>query len=89
MAREALRRRAAAGPVPHVHAVQGHERGLARPAGDAPLQARDRSSPPQAEAAAKPQRQEVVRSSRRWDYDHRSRGETARMSPTELNAVRF
>lgn len=56
VAREALRRRAPARPVPHVHAVQGHERGLARPAGDALLQARDWSSPPQAETAAKLER---------------------------------
>lgn len=52
LAREALRRRAAAGPVPHVHAVQGHERGLARATGHAVLQARDRSSPEETEAAA-------------------------------------
>lgn len=53
---ETLRWWAAAGPVPHVHAVQGHERGLARPAGHALLQARDRSSPAEAEAAeCKPQ----------------------------------
>lgn len=52
MAREALRRRAVAGPVSHVHAVQGHERGLARPAGDAVLPSREGGSPPQAETAA-------------------------------------
>lgn len=51
VAREALRRRAAARPVPNVHAVQGHERGLAWPAGNALLQAWDRSSSPQAETA--------------------------------------
>lgn len=55
VAREALRRRAAPGPVPHVHAVQGHERGLARPAGNALLQAEDRGAPPQAERKAEPQ----------------------------------
>lgn len=49
VAREALCWWAPPRPVPHVHAVQGHERGLARPAGDAVLQARDRGSPPQAE----------------------------------------
>lgn len=53
-----MRRRAPAGPVPHVHAVQGHERGLARPAGDAVLQARDRGSPAQAETAAERKPQE-------------------------------
>lgn len=35
-----------------MYAVQGHERGLARAAGDAVLQARDRGSPPQTERAA-------------------------------------
>lgn len=49
VAREALCGRAPSRPVPHVYAVQGHERGIARPAGDAVLQARDRSSPPQTE----------------------------------------
>jgi len=70
VAREAVRRRAPSRPVPHVHAVQGHERGLARPAGDALLQARDRSSPPQTEtAAAELKPQEVMRTSRWWNYD--------------------
>lgn len=69
MARETLHRRASTRPVPHVHAVQGHERGLARPAGDAVLQARDRSSPPQTEATAELEPQEGIK---RWlNYDHR------------------
>lgn len=59
VAREALRRRAVAGPVSHVHAVQGHERGLARPAGDAVLGAREGGPPPQAEPAAEDLRGKV------------------------------
>lgn len=61
MAREALRRRAVAGPVSHVHAVQGHERGLARPAGDAVLPAREGGPPPQAQPAAAAETQEDLR----------------------------
>lgn len=49
MAREALRGRAGARAVPDVHPVQGHERGVARAAGDAGVQARDRGPPPQTE----------------------------------------
>lgn len=86
MARETLRRRASTRPVPHVHAVQGHERGLARPAGDAVLQARDRSSPSQTEATAELEPQEGIK---RWlNYDHRD-GCNQLNNSTDLNYVKL
>lgn len=48
VAREAVRRRADTGAVPHVHPVQGHERGLPLPPGHAGVPPGDRGSPPQA-----------------------------------------
>ncbi|XP_069341290.1 chondroitin sulfate N-acetylgalactosaminyltransferase 1 isoform X1 [Eulemur rufifrons] len=53
VAREALCGRADPRAVQDVHAVQGHERGVPRAAGDAGLQARDRGSPPQTETEDK------------------------------------
>lgn len=48
VAREALRGRADAGAVPHVHPVQGHERGVPLPPGHAGVPPGDRGAPPQA-----------------------------------------
>lgn len=56
VAREALRGRADPWAVQDVHAVQGHERGLPRAAGDAGLQARDRGSPSQTETEDRQQK---------------------------------
>lgn len=56
LAREALCGRADPWAVQDVHAVQGHERGVPRAAGDAGLQAWDRGSPSQTETEDKQQK---------------------------------